>query len=816
MAYELIKVSELPELTTPSDPNVLPIQDGDYLKRISFENLKEAATGDVAGDLAAEVTAREGAVSGEATTRANADTAILADLASPYSASATYAVGDYCTKDGVLKRCNTAITTAEAWNSAHWDDAKLGGDVSTLRSALSELESLKNPITGFIENKCVYTGGTVGSTVNINPATLAGYYCIVLDCSAGDRFEINTKGGSSPRAWGFVDANNVLLSVSAYGAVSETTVAPTNAVKIIINDNGGTGTAYKFTPNGRVDVLEAEVSELLKYKQTTKTIYSKAFDTGEYISGQYITPVNGALVTMSGNTGWKTSDFILLEDTDAIVSIPATNIKVNSSECMIAYYATNDYSTFISGVVPNGEPILSRIPEEAKYVIFGSNTSGSGLYTALDADIEIQGVESRSTSAALPSLILPDHYDLIVGDTFELFYKGIIDSFDPDAFYVTGTCSKGACYQKRFILTPTSTGTLTLILKLYNNENKLLDTKSVNLVVRANPSSPAAQKNVLCVGDSLTENGIWVEEFHRRLTANGGTPSGFNMANINFIGTCSRNEVDYEGHGGFTFEKYNTNYISTDTKLITCTHDKGSEDQHSIYADGVGNTWKLETISSDSITIILNSGTASTIPASGSLTWVSGGENHSAITYTSVSNVSGNPFWNTNENKVDFATYATGQGASSIDYVYVLLGWNNWGREMSYIKAQAQTFIDNVQASFPNAKIALIGLEIPSLNGLANNYGTYTAQLSNYIQMVKFVHDVDDAYEELVDDNSNVYHINLTGQFDTEHNMPQSTRPVNVRNAETETYQTNGIHPAQSGSLQIADAVTRHFVGVLG
>ena len=57
MAFELIKVPELPELTTPSDPNVIPIQDGDYLKRISFEDLKEAITGDVADDLAAEVTA---------------------------------------------------------------------------------------------------------------------------------------------------------------------------------------------------------------------------------------------------------------------------------------------------------------------------------------------------------------------------------------------------------------------------------------------------------------------------------------------------------------------------------------------------------------------------------------------------------------------------------------------------------------------------------------------------------------------------------------------------------------------------------------
>lgn len=139
MAFELIKVSELPELTTPSDPNVIPIQDGDYLKRISFENLKEAVTDDVADDLAAEVTAREGAVSGEATARGNADTAILADLASPYSASSTYAVGDYCTKDGQLYRCTTAISTAEAWTVAHWSAVALGDDTRDLRSAVDVL-----------------------------------------------------------------------------------------------------------------------------------------------------------------------------------------------------------------------------------------------------------------------------------------------------------------------------------------------------------------------------------------------------------------------------------------------------------------------------------------------------------------------------------------------------------------------------------------------------------------------------------------------------------------------------------------------------
>lgn len=199
MAYELIKVSELPELTTPSDPNVLPIQDGDYLKRISFEHLKDAAVGDIEGSLAAAydstatyavgdyciyegqlyrcttaITTAEAWTAGhwtaavltddiasglstEASTRSANDNALaadiaeaLGDLAAAYSTSATYAVGDYCIYQGQLYRCTTAITTAEAWTSGHWSEVQLGDDTSTLRSALSALISVDVTDLGLI------------------------------------------------------------------------------------------------------------------------------------------------------------------------------------------------------------------------------------------------------------------------------------------------------------------------------------------------------------------------------------------------------------------------------------------------------------------------------------------------------------------------------------------------------------------------------------------------------------------------------------------------------------------------------------------
>lgn len=56
-------------------------------------------------------------------------------FASDYSTSKTYEVGDYVYRNYVLYRCKTAITTAESWNSSHWQEAVLADDVATLSKA---------------------------------------------------------------------------------------------------------------------------------------------------------------------------------------------------------------------------------------------------------------------------------------------------------------------------------------------------------------------------------------------------------------------------------------------------------------------------------------------------------------------------------------------------------------------------------------------------------------------------------------------------------------------------------------------------------
>lgn len=72
---------------------------------------------------------------------------ISPDLAPLYSNSSTYNVGDYVIYNDSLYRCNTAITTAEAWTAAHWTATVMGDDVRGINNALNKLYEGTETIT---------------------------------------------------------------------------------------------------------------------------------------------------------------------------------------------------------------------------------------------------------------------------------------------------------------------------------------------------------------------------------------------------------------------------------------------------------------------------------------------------------------------------------------------------------------------------------------------------------------------------------------------------------------------------------------------
>ena len=196
-----------------------------------------------------EILATYEAMLAATTAATTAATNVGSIVAAAYSTSATYAVGDYCTKDGNLYRCTTAITTAESWTAAHWTQTKMGPDVSDLKSAISGFESVSNLRKGypFILNHTSQYIDMRNATTDFAYKNSANYNCGWLQCKAGDVFYINGKGGVNGRLWGFADDSGNLLSKAEQSATGEFIVtAPTGATWVGFN-NDVTYTDYQIS-----------------------------------------------------------------------------------------------------------------------------------------------------------------------------------------------------------------------------------------------------------------------------------------------------------------------------------------------------------------------------------------------------------------------------------------------------------------------------------------------------------------------------------------------------------------------------------------
>lgn len=453
--------------------------------------------------------------------------------------------------------------------------------------------------------------------------------------------------------------------------------------------------------------------------------------------------------------------------------------------------------------------------EYEEYIVDAETESGYYLPALRITPEQIENFALPETEYNI--LQLPEKYELVVGDTFELFYKGVMLCKDPYCYNIRVQCSIGKAWGRKFEVTPTAAGNYTLTITISDDTGKVLDEGSTVLSVSNKMTSPSETLNVLCIGDSLTVNGVWVDEAYRRLTKtnnrtqyNDEAPAGDGLAKINFIGKrTTANGAGYEGNGGWRFSHYNDTSNSVNAYWLTTTHNKTDSDQESIYTDAAGVRWQLETIELGRLKFKKYAGEGA-LANTGTLTWVSGGVNHDAIEYSEVSPEEGNPF--VYNGAVNFGAYCNDIGASGIDHCFILLGWNDAETPADQYKAEVKAFVDKLIAFNENIKITLIGLQIPSLDGCANNYGA-SGIYANYRGLQEFVFSLDRLYADIASEYpNNVDTVNLSGQFDTEYNCIIGVGiAVNTRNPEKVTMQYNGVHPSTYGYYQIADAVYRKF-----
>lgn len=108
---------------------------------------------------------------------------------------------------------------------------------------LSKVYNKKTAILGWVYGYYLYTNKSIGTAYDTTPHAENHSRYVIVPISAGKKYIVNGRGGSSPRLWCFADANNLILSVSGAGISSAddalVLTPPENATQLIINNLSG-------------------------------------------------------------------------------------------------------------------------------------------------------------------------------------------------------------------------------------------------------------------------------------------------------------------------------------------------------------------------------------------------------------------------------------------------------------------------------------------------------------------------------------------------------------------------------------------------
>lgn len=165
----------------------------------------------------------------------------------------------------------------------------------------------------FINGKNITLAYDIGSVVDLTPQNIPSYRYAIIECEYNDSFLLNVEGGINPRAWGFVDENNVLLSVAGANTSADNILvyAPINSAKLIINDNNTSKECFKV---GRVSQNTHEIKSvsndisIINAENNKNFLYQ--FDNIINAFGYDFVQAIGKVFTVTGESGYNSWSFL--------------------------------------------------------------------------------------------------------------------------------------------------------------------------------------------------------------------------------------------------------------------------------------------------------------------------------------------------------------------------------------------------------------------------------------------------------------------------------------------------------------------------
>ena len=280
--------------------------------------------------------------------------------------------------------------------------------------------------------------------------------------------------------------------------------------------------------------------------------------------------VNNVYGTIEPNPSYSASDFIEV--------LPSTDYAVSNS-LFLAFY--NEAYTHIGGL-DRDHSVENRTfttPAATKYLRVsmpagsqnGTQVEKGNAVTSFEpyAMLLDYGIRTRDGGSVSDSVLvfLPPKIYVAVGRTIEIYNKQVLWAVDIDNYCVVWKCSSGKALKRKFSFTGTTSkvGTHTLTLEIYDSNLNLITLKTAQIIVTNNVAP--ANKNILTIGDSLTNGKPWIGEL-RTLSANKYT----------MVGTRGSDPLKHEGRSGFSAGSY----------LVASTYDFESEGVHPFWNGSLG------------------------------------------------------------------------------------------------------------------------------------------------------------------------------------------------------------------------------------
>lgn len=330
--------------------------------------------------------------------------------------------------------------------------------------------------------------------------------------------------------------------------------------------------------------------------------------------------------------------------------------------------------------------------------------------------------------------------------------------------------------------------------------------------------------NILCVGDSFTNMGIWNTGLQILAKKDGITLNSIGLMSGDYVDgnypnvkCTSENQAGGTLYNSFMQDRFANNFGGRSYKVrvsgiqqeLNTTYANNTE-----YQDSNGVVWavtgkKLENGSGFlRLSAAYSNQRERELPSSGTLTKIKG-DGDTSILYDVITEVNRNPFWNPTTREVDFKYYIDTWGFQAPDILLFMFGWNDvyaWGATPSDQFISIDEEVDNIinfiakfRNDYPNAKTIF---SVPT-------YGKADMGIKYFTTGVKYTrqHTYEKLYEHYKDD-SNVSIVPSYMSVDDilAFNMAEDT-PIQRFPDNHIIIASDEVHNNIGGMLQISDAV---------